>query len=99
MTGPFETVSEIKEWLDTEPTYEEAKEALAVEKANAARTTGKGAIKEYLDSLSDPGGGSETVEFRVQRAYGDHEAGDTVELDPDEEETTSLRRGRQITLL
>lgn len=98
MTGPFETVAEIEEWLEGEPTREKAEEALQVEQKNANRTTGKEAIRSYLDSLPEPGGGSETVEYRVQHPFGDHEIGDIVELDPDDEQTTMLRRDGRLTI-
>ena len=96
MTGPFDTVDEIEEWLETEPTRSEAEEALSVEEDHENRTTGKGAIRKYIDSFPEPGGDDDAVEFRVQSPYGDYRPGDTVELNPDSTEAARLRREGRI---
>lgn len=97
MTGPFDTVSDIEDWIATEPTYVEVEEALEIEKENANRKTGKEVIKSYIDSLPEPGGDDESVEFRVQTPHGDYLPGDTVELDPTSVEAQRLRRAGTIS--
>lgn len=98
MTGPFDTVSDIKEWLNTEPSPVEAEEALEIERDGPNRTTGKSAIKDYLESVDEPGGDDDGVAFRVQAPYDGHNIGDTVYLDPDSNEARRLRRDGRLTL-
>lgn len=100
MTGPFDTVADIEEWLeDEEPGPETVREALEVERDGPDRTTGKEALRTYLESVEEASGGDDgTVEFRVQYPFDNHEVGETVELDPDDERTERLRSSGRVEL-
>lgn len=94
----FDTVSEIRSWLESEPTPDEVREALELEENGPDRTTGKSALRQYLEETDDPGGDDETVEFRVQVPFGGNSPGDTLDLDPDSTEARRLRRDGRISL-
>lgn len=98
MSEEFDTVSEIRSWLDEDPSPEAVEEALETEKENQSRVTAKRALKGYLEEVTDPGGDVVGVDFRVQRPFQQHTPGDVLELDPDETETQRLRRAGYISL-
>ena len=82
MTGPFETVSDIEDWLETEPEPADVEEAIEIEEDGPNRTTGLSALRQYLREVDDSGGDGDGVEFRVQRPLGELSPGDAVTLDP-----------------
>ncbi|MFB6236932.1 MAG: hypothetical protein ABEH81_01040 [Halopenitus sp.] len=92
MSG-FDTVSDVEDWLDTHPDRDEVEEALEVERENKGRVTAIEALEDYLDSTENPG-----TAFRVEREFDGHEVGETVYLDPQDEETASLRRGGEVSI-
>lgn len=99
MTQAFDTVDDIRTWLDEEePSEDEAQEALEIERDGDNRTTGKMALNEYLDSFEDeeePEEDDEGQEYVVMRPFAGHGRGDRITRDPDEPQTeTYLRDGR-----
>lgn len=100
MTQEFETVDDIREWLDEEePPEEDAKEALEIEREGQDRTTGKMALNEYIDNLETEDESEESEgdsrEYVVMRPFAGNSRGDKIQRDPSDPQTeVYLRDGR-----
>ena len=87
---PFDTVSQVENWLDTEPSVEEVKDAIEEEESGQNRTTAIDAMESYLTDEPEPT--ANLTEFKVVREHEDYEVGDIVELDANDEHVVKLRR-------
>lgn len=100
MAEEFDTVDDIRTWLDEdEPSQEEAEDALEVEREGPDRTTGKMALNEYISSLEDqeeePEEDDGTQKYVVMRPYSGYSRGDEIELDPEDPQTQNyVKDGR-----
>jgi len=94
MTGPFDTVSDVRDWLDDDPPLEEVEEAIEVEEDGPKRKTALGALSSYADKAQP----DNTVDFVVVRSHGDYSPGQSISLDPDSDEAVRLRRSGTIRL-
>lgn len=101
---PFDTVDDLREWLeDEEPTAEEAEEALELERENDDRTTAKMELEDYLNNLEEtdyeedeePTPEDEQT-YVVMRPFAGHSRGDEITLDPTEDSTQMYVRDGRI---
>lgn len=84
------TVTEIREWLSQDPDSDDVADALEAERSGEDRVTAIDALEDYL------GDTTEEVEFRINRAFGDYEVGEVVELDPSDPDVLSKRRDGRL---
>lgn len=99
---PFDTVDDLRNWLDEEePTVEEAEEALELETDHDDRTTAKMALNEYINEQEEDDEEPEDEvpegeqKYVVMRPFSGYERGQIVHLDPDDPQTQMyVRDGR-----
>lgn len=101
---PFDTVDDVRDWLSEEPSDDRVEAAIEVEKESEKRVTALRALRNYLgrdeteEATTTVEAASDGVEFRVERAFADHEVGEIIELDPDDDQTEIWRRDGRISL-
>ena len=99
MTGPFDTVDDLREWLDEDPSLEDVEEALEVEKDNDNRSTAVSELNAYADDYEtedEDEPEQEGQKYVVMRPFSGNSRSDVIYLDPDDPQTKAYVRDGRI---